>query len=135
MGAAIYCSDFFRARQTAEIFRDRLDNNIIIEQTSFLRERFFGEFDMENHAAYEKVWIEDAQNSAHKEFSVESVDEVLTRVKSLINTLEDKHTKSNIILVSHGDVLQITQTIFDGIAPAFHRSLEPLQTAELRAFN
>jgi broad specificity phosphatase PhoE len=37
-----------------------------------------------------------------------------------------------VVLVSHGDVLQILQTAFEGLDPSKHRSIPHLPTAELR---
>jgi hypothetical protein len=40
-----------------------------------------------------------------------------------------------VILVAHGDVLQILQTAFEGVDPREHRSLPHLPNAELRWLN
>ena len=37
-----------------------------------------------------------------------------------------------VVLVAHGDVLQIAQTAFADVDPRTHRSLEHLETATLR---
>ncbi|GEM_PF-6369883 len=40
-----------------------------------------------------------------------------------------------ILLVSHGDPLQILETAFKDISPALHRSLPHLQTGDVRALD
>ncbi len=40
-----------------------------------------------------------------------------------------------ILLVSHGDILQILQTAFAGIRSGLHRTLPHLETAQLKRLN
>jgi broad specificity phosphatase PhoE len=46
--------------------------------------------------------------------------------------LERRYSGRAILLVSHGDPLQILQAGFLLIDPSGHRSLPPLETAEIR---
>ena len=64
--------------------------------------------------------------------NVESVMSVIDRTTSLIEELEQKHDNCIIILVAHGDVLQILQTAFLDISPREHRKLPHLKQAEIR---
>ena len=57
---------------------------------------------------------------------------VLGRTSALVAELEVEHTGRDILLVAHGDPLQILQTGFLKVNPAEHRGLAPLGTAELR---
>jgi broad specificity phosphatase PhoE len=52
-----------------------------MEEKVELNERFFGDFEGKSHKHYEDVWKEDGTSSSHKRFNVESVDEVLLRMK------------------------------------------------------
>ncbi len=57
-------------------------------------------------------------------------DAALTR--SLVRELTQRHPGADVVLVAHGDVLQITQAWTAGPPPAEHRSLPHLGKAELR---
>jgi broad specificity phosphatase PhoE len=63
---------------------------------------------------------------------VEPVAAVLDRATGFIADLERQHSGRDILLVSHGDTLQILQAGFLRIDPSRHRSLPHLATAEFR---
>jgi probable phosphoglycerate mutase len=127
----IYSSDFARCRETAEIVQNVLGCEAV-HLTAALRERFFGTWDQTHDSNYHKVWDEDSRNPEHKINEVESTIEVLRRIILLITDLEEKYQGSSILLVSHGDALQILQTAFERISPAYHRQLQQLANAEIR---
>lgn len=127
----VYSSDFKRCRDSAEIAYTVLDCSPP-HFTPALRERYFGTWDHTDHSNYQKVWSLDAQDPNHKTWNVESTVEVLQRTTALIHDLEALYQAAHILLVSHGDALQILQTAFDHLSPALHRQLPPLATAEIR---
>jgi glucosyl-3-phosphoglycerate phosphatase len=127
----IVTSDFARARESAEIARDLLGTEDIV-LTPKLRERYFGTWEKQHHSNYNRVWAHDALDGAHKHNDVESTQEVLARTTSLVADLEKEYSGRNILMVSHGDVLQILQTAFERVAPGSHRLLPPLQTGQIR---
>ncbi len=158
---AIYSSDFTRARETAEIFAKVLkehniplfnanndEDNLGVKYDIRLRERYFGQFNGQSDANYQNVWDVDCNNPNHTEFAVESVNSVVDRTSDLIVDIEkmimfhDDHDSINdsindshsckVILVAHGDVLQILQTAFLKVDGSVHRSLEHLETATVR---
>lgn len=129
--ACVYCSDFLRARETAEVVAKVL-NNIPVETATELRERYFGDWEGASAEQYPRVWALDAANPQHSQGHVESVAEVRDRLLVLITALEDRHTDQQVLLVSHGDPLQILQTVFAGIPMRSHRSLPHLEVAEIR---
>jgi broad specificity phosphatase PhoE len=131
-------------------------NNIILETR--LRERYFGELNGGPDTRYQEVWNEDVTDANHVKFGVESANSVLERTTRFIVELDDRlsmtlsSSESNeqggtetdlegrcnrrpwkVILVAHGDVLQILQTGFllHGDASR-HRSLDHLETATVR---
>ncbi len=57
---------------------------------------------------------------------------MLDRVTAFIADLERQHRDRDILLVSHGDTLQILQAGLAGLDPAAHRGLPHLETAEIR---
>lgn len=147
--ALLYSSDFKRARETAECILATLqngssssssssngkplsllyNNDLILE--SRLRERYFGRLNGGSDCRYEDVWELDLVNASHTEFDAESVHSVLSRTTNLINELEDSYSDENLcmILVAHGDVLQILQAAFQHMDGRHHRSLPHLETA------
>jgi probable phosphoglycerate mutase len=127
----VVASDFARARESAEIAAGILGTQDVI-LTPKLRERYFGTWDGQHHSSYERVWSDDAFDGAHKHNEVESTQEVLDRATSLIAGLEREHSGRTILLVSHGDVLQILQTAFERLPSGSHRLLPHLETGEIR---
>jgi broad specificity phosphatase PhoE len=127
----IYSSDFLRAKETAEIAKDIL-NTDKIHFTELLRERFFGNFEKTSNENYEKVWMHDKENVHHEIENVESITSVLNRTTRLILDLEKKFQNKKILLVSHGDSLQILQTGFLKTCSSRHRDVPNLNTAEIR---
>lgn len=128
----IYSSPFSRTKKTAEIVKEILGVKEEIHFDKRLRERWFGDFERTHSSNYRKVWDVDAGNPNHKNFNVESTQEVQDRTISLINDLEKKYTNKKILLVSHGDALQILQTGFLDKSPSQHRNSNHLNTAEIR---
>ena len=125
----ICSSDFSRARQTAELVREHLGApQVVIAEE--LRERCFGDWEGTPAANYERVWAADEAGAADD--GVESVAAVLSRATGLVIDLESKHSGRDILLVSHGDTLQILQAGFLRMDPSWHRRLPHLGTAEIR---
>ena len=129
----IVSSDFIRAKETAEIAKNILEVNKVILNHK-LRERYFGDWEKKHNQHYQDVWNDDVKNPHHKNNSVESTSEVLDRTTALIRELEEKYSGKKILLVSHGDALQILQTAFENVNSAQHRNLPHLSTAEIREF-
>ncbi|KAG0287767.1 hypothetical protein BGZ96_008353 [Linnemannia gamsii] len=111
--------------------------------TPDLRERFFGEFEMQTPSdhLYNRVWAADAQDPFHELFDVESVADVTKRVTAVIRAQEGRQEDDEgkeeeeevwVVLVSHGDSLQILQTAMRGWSGDRHRQLEHLETANWR---
>jgi broad specificity phosphatase PhoE len=149
-GLCIVSSDFARALETAETIRKvycnaqsaatgsshrmrspPVYNNQVIIDTR-LRERWFGDYDMQSDSNYQSVWERDAEDSSQTLHQVESVDSVRSRAVSVVNEYETLLQDHMVILVAHGDVLQILQTAFLSMDARKHRSLEHLETAKLR---
>ena len=127
----ICSSDFSRARQTAEIVRAQLGAaDVIIAEA--LRERCFGEWEGSPTDNYARVWAADESDPEHADKAVEPAAAVLDRTTALVMDLERRYWGHDILLVSHGDTLQILQAGFQGIDPSRHRSLPALATAEIR---
>jgi len=158
----ICSSDFARARQTAEIVRERLGAPPVVVAAA-LRERCFGDLEGSATANYARVWAADeasadgeaaatrstgtpsgsgdagGRNAAggdagggNADHGVEPATAVLDRATALVADLERRYAGRDILLVSHGDTLQILQAGFLRMDPAAHRRLPPLRVAEIR---
>jgi len=142
-GVALVCSDFKRAKETAQAVHKRVRaagmqiwpaEDVALEV--LLRERDFGELDGTGTDGYDRVWALDAHDAHHTSYGVESVIAVRERVRQLLLRLSEEPSFDTgdwmVILVAHGDVLQIAQTLFAEIPGEQHRTLDHLETATLR---
>jgi glucosyl-3-phosphoglycerate phosphatase len=130
----IISSDFLRCRDTAEIARTLIKTEKVILDIR-LRERYFGDYEGTSNKNYDEIWKRDVTDPYQPTQNVESVHSVLQRVCALMVELESTYTHRTILLVSHGDTLQILQTEFQQLEPQTHRSLPHLQTGEVRRMN
>ena len=140
----ICSSDFSRARQTAEIVRARLGAPPVVVAAA-LRERCFGGLEGTATANYAPVWAADEAGAGDTagdgtdadrgdaDGGVEPAAAVLDRVSALVTDLERRYAGRDILLVSHGDTLQILQAGFLRMDPAAHRRLPHLGIAQIRA--
>jgi probable phosphoglycerate mutase len=128
----VVTSDFKRARESAGIAFELLACNVSICEESRLRERHFGELELASDDSYDQVWQQDEVNPDSRVKEVESVNQVMARVTSVIADYENQYSAATILLVSHGDALQILQTAFSRLDASTHRQLEHLHTAEIR---
>jgi probable phosphoglycerate mutase len=97
-----------------------------------LRERLFGDLEGRADDHYSQVWERDSVDANHESFGVEPASGVLDRAVELIEKLEWQLSGSVILLVAHGDVLQLLQCAFQSRPAAAHRQLDPLKVAEVR---
>jgi broad specificity phosphatase PhoE len=128
----ICASDFSRAWQTAQLMRDWLGGPEVLAAPA-LRERYFGDWDGTSAANYARIWAADQAGSPDTDHGVETAAAVLDRATGFVAGLERWFADRDILLVSHGDTLQILQAGFGGTDPAAHRGLPHLETAEIRS--
>lgn len=128
----ILTSDFKRARETAEMVAAGLKCHQCVHEELLLRERNFGQLELQTDNRYEAVWQRDEANADNHVDSVESANEVMGRVTTVITECERRYLEATLVLVSHGDALQILQTAFAKLDASTHRSLDHLETAEIR---
>lgn len=127
----IISSDFLRTRQTADIVAEVTGQTV--QHDVGLRERFFGTLDSGSADNYAQVWHRDATNSSHNCWGVESTETVATRMLSVVQEINNRYDDCSVLLVSHGDPLQILEASLRGLSPGQHRSLPPLLPGQLRA--
>jgi probable phosphoglycerate mutase len=129
----IVSSDFQRALETAECIHKELTSSftaVKLEVVAWLRERWFGELDMTSNEAYPLLWRQDAKDEGHTCWQVESTAHVANRVRQGLLGLQSENV---VILVSHGDTLQILEAVVRGFSPGQHKlQIKHLETAEVR---
>ena len=128
----IYSSDFLRTQQTALIAQEILEPHNRIIFTKHLRERFFGNFELTSSDNYETVWAQDRDYHTALKNKVEPVTQVLKRGQLCLMEIEERFCGKNILLVSHGDTLQILLAFFKGWRPERHRDVPHMGVAEIR---
>jgi len=128
----IVSSDFRRAYESAGIAHELLNCRSPLESDVRLRERNFGELELGPDSAYDEVWQRDELDPDGGFRAVEGVNQVMARVTALITDCEQCYAQQSLLLVSHGDALQILQTAFARRDASAHRQLVHLHTAEIR---
>jgi probable phosphoglycerate mutase len=129
----VFCSDFKRAAMTADMLA--AGTGTVARRDIRIRERWFGELDNGPDDKYDDVWVRDEKDADQEWKEVESVNKVRERASDLVREIEAETRigeEGDIVLVAHGDVLQILMTAFDGVRGEDHRSLKHLETAEIR---
>ncbi|KAL2630939.1 hypothetical protein R1flu_015625 [Riccia fluitans] len=120
----LYSSPFSRTRQTAESVAGVLELNGLhptIEFLEDLRERFFGPpLELQSHDHYPEIWKIDARDPLVGPEGGESVADVAMRVIRALLMIEEEVQGHAVVIVSHGDTLQILQTV---IAHALGRAI------------
>ena len=124
----IISSDFKRTIETAYIAAAHYHVNFRV--SPLLRERSFKAFEFQSNAHYHTVWQYDHIGRPYP--GVETTASVARRCNKLIMQLEEKHQNRSIILVSHGDTLQIMQCVLTSLPHTAHRKLNHLMPGELR---
>ncbi|UYG07693.1 histidine phosphatase family protein [Halomonas sp. M4R1S46] len=126
-------SDFLRTRDTAERVAGHFGLRPQAEPQ--LRERHFGDLEGQPDTRYAEVWAQDARDPAHGVHDVESVVRVAARMRAVIDALEARCRGETILLVGHGDPLQILLTSLEGRPLGEHRDRPPLAPASLTALD
>lgn len=128
----IVSSDYLRARETAQIVADVLQTYNSIVLLPELRERDFGDWELRHQSNYNTVWEQDEKHPDQSINAVESVALTLARGIEVIELLEKKYTSRTILLVGHGDVLQILSAHYSGLEPRLHRTIQSIKNADIR---
>lgn len=148
-----YTSPFARARQTAQACLEGLaeernlkkaeEIGLVIQEELIIEddimERYFGDLDDAPIGTYGKVWPVDMVNVTNTEYNVESVAAVATRIRNAVTKIDASPLHSEhegrdiIVLVSHADVLQITQLYAAGVENVGNFSSYRFTNGEVRA--
>ncbi|XP_047940614.1 metal-independent phosphoserine phosphatase [Salvia hispanica] len=110
-------SPFSRTTHTAKVVASVLDIPLEPPQCKVvhdLRERFFGSsFELKSHDKYSEIWDLDAKDPFLQPEGGESVADVVTRLTSALTLIESEFEGCTVLIVSHGDPLQILQTVMN----------------------
>ena len=87
---------------------------------------------MKRDSNYSKIWELDAQDPEHTVFGNEAVMQVALRTSHLLQSLEEEYEGRILVLVSHGDPLQILSALFSGVGPNEHRTIPHLAPSQVR---
>lgn len=122
-------SDFLRTTQTAQ--KVACAFGLTLEKEAGLRERHFGELDGKVDSYYPYIWALDAQNADHQQHQVEAVSHVAKRMCAVIERAERDCDGDTVLLVSHGDPLQILLTALANKPLTQHRDQPALAPASI----
>ncbi|CAG9462051.1 unnamed protein product [Pedinophyceae sp. YPF-701] len=128
-------SPFRRTLQTAQICAENAGVPVdAIQEEPLLRERGFGKYELTSHDAYEIVWEIDQRDPTQpvEGEGGESVMDVAGRVSQVLDRVKAAYDGKVVVLVSHGDVCQITCSVARNTKPEEHRSDHAIETGELR---
>ncbi|KAE8654362.1 SEC1 family transport protein SLY1-like [Hibiscus syriacus] len=129
-------SPFARTSHTAEIVASVLNLPFEGPQCKVikdLRERYFGpSFELLSHDKYPEIWAMDEKDPFTRPEGGESVDDVVARLTSAMATMESEYQGCAILVVSHGDPLQILQTILNAASKQTESSCSDL-TSKIQA--
>jgi probable phosphoglycerate mutase len=128
----IISSDFRRALESAQIAHAALACKSPVKIEPRLRERYFGELELTSDQGYGQVWRADADDPDSELGGMESANRVMQRMTAVVVEIEAERRDATVLLVSHGDALQLLQTAFQKQDASRHRSLPHLDTAEIR---
>jgi probable phosphoglycerate mutase len=130
---SVLSSPLLRARETAEVAAELFGTRVHVDDR--LIERGFGDFEMDSDDRYEEVWEIDRRDPTHRTWNVESVVEVLTRLRRLRDELRADPFEGAVILVTHGDVASTLICASSGAPLSQHREVGGLATGQIRALD
>jgi len=130
---SVLSSPLRRARETAEIAAETFGTRLHVDDR--LIERGFGDFEMDSDRRYEEVWEIDRRDPTHRTWNVESVVEVLERLRHLTEELRPVPLEGAVILVTHGDVASTLICASSGAPLSRHREVGGLATGQIRALD
>ncbi|KAL3383240.1 hypothetical protein AABB24_002644 [Solanum stoloniferum] len=110
-------SPFSRTTHTAQVVASVLDISFEGPQCMVLddlRERFFGpSYELKSHDKYPDIWALDEKDPFMQPEGGESVADVVSRLTNALINMETQFRGCTVLVVSHGDPLQIFQTILN----------------------
>jgi broad specificity phosphatase PhoE len=134
-GVHFVVSPFSRAQETAAlaVAAMGLDAAAVVTTHDDLRERCFGALELQPDTSYGTVWAEDEAGAEASCVGAEHVRDVWARVQGVVAAAEQRFAAPTVVvLVAHGDTLQIAEAGFRGRRLGEHRALPHLSQAQWR---
>jgi 2,3-bisphosphoglycerate-dependent phosphoglycerate mutase len=109
---AVYASDLSRAFETAQTIARLAASQQVVRAHAGLRERAFGKFQGQTYAAIEAQWPDEARlwRIRDPDFAPEggeTPNQVMARVAQTVGEIAARHLGQQIVLVSHGGVMDM----------------------------
>jgi len=101
----IYCSTYYRTRQTAKIVNEELERDIIFDER--LIDTNFGIFSGKSGSEYREFFSDKKERFQKKTPEGESWNDVKKRVVKVIQKIEKKYENKTVLIISHADPLWI----------------------------
>ena len=109
----IFSSPILRTKETAEILSKKLGVEIIFDKR--LIELNLGQFNGGSYDKFIKIFAPEKLKEGSVELGVESGEQMEKRLKNFLKDLNKKYNNKNIIIISHGNPLQVLYGIINGI--------------------
>ena len=114
----IISSDFKRTMETAQIIHDHFKPKTPLQTETALRERGFGNFHFKPvKDTLSLVLKQDLEDPSVGVARGESVMEMVVRVTRVLQKVDEDYSDRIVVLVSHGDPLQVFWAICNGVPP------------------
>ncbi len=120
---SVFSSDLVRAHQTTKIITARKEREVILDQR--LREMDFGDWEGLTYAEIEQnypdeltVWQDDLMSTSPP--GGETLKKFSGRVNLAVKDIIQSYTDQNVLIVSHGGVLQVILCQAIGLSPQSH---------------
>lgn len=114
----VITSDLKRTFETAEIIHGHFNVKAPLRKDPLLRERGFGEFNLGPwREALSLLLEQDKVNPTQSLCGCETLSEIVLRVSRVLKYIEEEYADKIVVIVSHGDPLQVLWAICNGIPP------------------
>lgn len=110
----IYCSDFYRTRQTAKIIVEELGLDIIFDKR--LRDTNFGIFHKKTGKEYRRFFSDKKERYFKRPPKGESWRDVRKRVVAVIKEIEEKYSNKKVLIISHADPVWLIAGYLKGLS-------------------
>jgi broad specificity phosphatase PhoE len=108
----IFSSPLFRTKQSAQIVADIIDKEIIFDDR--LVDMKMGEFSGKATSLYDDFFLANKLGLKSRPKGGENWTDILERMNSFLNDVEQKYKNKNILIVSHGEPLWLLAAYLKG---------------------
>ncbi len=109
----IFSSPITRARETAETIAGKLGLEVFFDDR--LREVDLGDFNNKNYSELHKIYPTEKDRMNKSDYGVESMSGLEKRAREFVDEINKKYKGKNIVIVSHGDPLQVFYGVANGL--------------------